>query len=276
MSMQDDFRDEQSLKQGMSSTAKVLLILGAIAGVGLLACCGGGVYFGFKAKDVFQEFAKNAISSDPAVIRQRTQEIVHIDIPEGFEPSQSLQFSMMNVAMKQVVYQRKGSGGSMLMIMETNQPMQGANTKQQREQMLRAMRQQQGQQPDQLNDELNEENSETREFTINGEKVPFEFIKGTGTDNARAFRQVVGIFRVKSATVMVMLMVPEGEYDEPAVVRMIESIQSPGAESDGSADDTDMSDDLPAGAGDEPAAEKSEPVPDRQEDEAAAPSESTP
>jgi hypothetical protein len=154
--------------------------------------------------------------------------------------------------------------------------MQGANTKQQREQMLRAMRQQQGQQPGQLNDELNEESSETREFTINGEKVPFEFIKGTGADHARAFRQVVGIFRVKAGTVMVMLMVPEGEYDEPAVVRMIESIRSPGADSDVSADDTDMSEDVPAGDGNEPAAEKSEPLPDQPEDEAAAPSDSTP
>lgn len=273
--MPDDLRDEQPQTQGMSSTAKVLLIVGSLAGLLLLACCGGGVYFGYKAKDAIQELAKNAISSDPAVIRQRTQEIVHIDIPEGFEPSHSLQFSMLNVTMKQVVYQRKGSDGSMLMIMETNQPMHGANTKQQREQMLQAMRQQQGQQQGHLNDELNEEKSETREFTINGEKVPFEFIKGTGADNARVFRQVVGVFRGKSGSVMVMLMVPEAEYDEPAVVRMIESIRMPCADSEDDADDMDMSDGASTGDGDEPAAEKSEPAPDK-EGEAAAPSESSP
>ena len=81
MSMHDDLQAEQPQKRGMSSTAKVLLVLGSIAGVCMLACCGGVAFFGFQFKDTFKAIAESS-SKDPAVVKQRTQEIVHIDIPE--------------------------------------------------------------------------------------------------------------------------------------------------------------------------------------------------
>src|SRR5262249_35057590 len=160
--------------------SKVLLILGSIAGVCLLACCGGGIFLYIKAKDAIQNFAQNFTTTDPEEIRQRTAEIMHIDIPEEFPPLRAFNFFVM----KQILYGKEASG-SMVMIMEINQQMQGAqggaNMKQQREQMLRQMRQQQqqqGQGAGNMDTEITEESSETREFTINGEKVPFEFIKG--------------------------------------------------------------------------------------------------
>src|SRR5262245_23479089 len=205
MSTQDDFRDVPTQKQGMSSTGKVLLILGSIAGVCLLACCGGGIFVYFKVKEAIpnlQNLAQNLTTSDPEEIRQRTADIVHIDIPEEFPPVRAFDFFVM----KWVLY-GKESGGPVVMIMEMGQQMQGggASLKQQREQMLRQMRQQQAQQGGNLNTEMTEESSETREFTINGEKVPFEFIKGTA--NGVPARQIAGIFAGPNGTILIMVMV---------------------------------------------------------------------
>jgi hypothetical protein len=225
MSTPDDFQEVQPQKQGMSSTAKVLLILGSIAGVCLLVCCGGLAFVGWK----FQNLAN--IATDPAVVRERTEEIIHIDIPADYVPTHAMKFDWMNVKMKQVGYRHKGSPNSMLMIMETAEPMHGATPKQQRDQIRQALRQQ-GQQPGQINDEINEQSSEIREFTINGETVPFEFIKGTAPGGGTPTRQVVGIFRGREGTVMLMLMAPESDYDDAAVVKMIESVRLPGGDSD--------------------------------------------
>jgi hypothetical protein len=259
MSTQDDFRDAPAPKQGMSSTSKVLLILGSIAGVCLLACCGGGIFLYIKAKDAIQNFAQNFTTSDPEEIRQRTAEIMHIDIPEEFPPLRAFNLFVM----KQILYGKEGSG-SMVMIMEINQQMQGgqggANMKQQREQMLRQMRQQQqqqGQGAGNMDTDITEESSETREFTINGEKVPFEFIKGRSPNGGTPVRQVVGMFAGESGTIMLMVMVPESEYHEDAIVKMIESIRLPDDSQD-SMDATDSMDSHDATtpekqpAGDEP------------------------
>ena len=213
----------------MSSTAKVLLVLGAIAGAGLLACCGGMAFVGWKFQGIAKNFAENITTSNPDEIRARTAKIVHIDIPDEFQPMQAFDL----IVMKQMIYGKKGNG-SMVMIMEINQPMQGApdaaTAKQQRQELLRQMRQQQAQQAGQMNTELAEVSSETREFEIGSEKVPFDFIKGTAANGGTPTRQVVGMFAGRQGTVMLMLMVPESDYDEEAVIKIIESIRLPGAD----------------------------------------------
>jgi hypothetical protein len=261
MSTQDDFRDERPQKQGMSSTAKVLVVLGSIAGVCLLACCGGGIFLYMKAKDAIQNFAQNFTTTNPAEIRDRTADIVHIDIPEEYPPIRAFDFFVM----KQIIYGKEqgGSPGAMVMIMHIDQPVprgQGpAAAKQQRDQILRQMREQQkGQQGGNINTDLTEQSSETREFTINGEKVPFEFIKGTAANGGTPMRQVVGVFPGRSGMVMVMVMVPESEYNEEAIVKMIESIRLPADDdtADSMEDDEAMPVERPAGVTETPAEDK--------------------
>ncbi len=213
----------------MSSTAKVLLVLGSIAGVVMLLCCGGGVYLFYKAKDMV------SMSSSAPDVKQRTDEIVQIDIPTDFVPAQAFKFTVPNVmSMKWAIYKKGASDQSILMLMEMNQAGMaakgGADAKQQRDQMLQAMRQQQGQQGGgTIKTPIHEESRESRVFTINGEKVEFDFIKGTRPVGGGAVRQVVGVFPGKEGVVMLMLLVDESEYDEAAIVKMIKSIRLPGA-----------------------------------------------
>ena len=224
MSMHDDLQAEQPQKRGMSSTAKVLLVLGSIAGVCMLACCGGVAFFGFKFKDVIKAVA-DSTSKDPAVVKQRTEEIVHIDIPEEFKPVATWGVPLGAFSMKQFIYQNASSPNSVLVIMETNQPLQpGQDPKQQREEMLQGMRQ--SQQMSSMNMDMQEESRETREFTIDGEEVPFEFIKGKA--HGVPARKVVGIFPGRQGTIMLILMVAESDYNDEKIVKMVKSIRLPG------------------------------------------------
>jgi len=222
MSMHDDLQAEQPQKRGMSSTAKVLLVLGSIAGVCLLICCGGAVFMGFKFRDTIKAVA-DATSNDPAVVKQRTQEVVEIEIPEEFKPVATWGMPLGAFSMRQFIYQPPGNPNSVLVIMETNQPLApGQDAKQQREAMQQGMRQ--GQQMGSI--DMQEESRETRQFTINGEEVPFEFIKGKA--HGVAAHKIVGIFPGKQGTVMLILMVADSDYDEEKIVNMIKSIRIPG------------------------------------------------
>lgn len=232
MSTQEDFLNEPPRKQGMSSTAKVLIVLGSIAGLGLVVCCGGLAFVGWKFQDVAKKFAANLTTNDPPEIRARTARIVHIDIPDEFPPMLAIDLMFM----KEILYGTPDKPNRpMLIIVEIDKnflgQQGGANAKQQRQEILRQMKQQ-GQQSANMNTDINEESSETREFTINGEKVPFEFIKGTAAHGGVPTRQVVGVFQGRGGMVMLMLMVPESDYDEAAVVGMLESIRLPDDESD--------------------------------------------
>lgn len=241
MSTHDSFSEEPPRKQGMGSTAKVLIILGSIFGVCLLACCGGVAFFAYRAKDVFKGIAES-MSNDPAIVRQRTGEIIHIEIPDEFVPMATFGMPMGVVSMKSVMYQRKGNPNSLLMISETNQPMPpGQDPRQHREAMLKGMRQ--GQQMGNL--DISAEKSEEREFTINGEKVPFEFIKGSA--HGVPSRKVTGIFAGRNGTVMFILVVAESEYDEDAVVKMIGSIRFPTADTSVMTDTDDGESEMPEG-----------------------------
>jgi hypothetical protein len=219
----EDFQEAQP-KKGMSSTSKVLIILGSIGGLCLLACCGGGAFLFYKAKDMV------SFSQDPATVKKSTEEIVLIDVPAEFTPAQSMKFSMMGMSMKWAIYSKGGSQDAMLMLMEMNQPGmagQGGGGKAQRDQMLQAMRQQQAQQggAGQFNTQINEQSVKTRKFKINGETVEFDFIEGTRPGGG-GVRQVVGVFPSKGGGfVMLMLIIPEEGYDEEAIVKMIKSIR---------------------------------------------------
>ena len=248
MSMHDDLQAEQPPKRGMSSTAKVLLVLGSIAGVCLLLCCGGGAFFVYKAKDMI------SMTDVPQEIKQRTEEIAHVEVVDEFKPIQAMKIAVPNVmTMKWVIYAKGEKQQSILMLMEMNKAGMavegGAGAKRQRDEMLEAMRQQQG--GGKFNTAIKEESTETRVFTINGEKVEFDFIKGTRPGAAGGVRQVVGVFSGKAGVVMFMLIVDESDYDETAVVKMIKSIRLPGQPAANISDEPDVSDE-PG----EPSAEK--------------------
>jgi hypothetical protein len=217
MSIHEDWQNPESpgpAKPGMSTTAKAMLIVGGAGMLCLLLCCGGGVLFYFRAKDAF----KNMTSSDPQEIRKRTQEIAHIEIVPGFEPTQAMDI----VFMRWVLYTKPPAGGSMLMLMELDQKMSPAGSGGDRNsELLKTMRQQN--QSGQHNTDIDIEESRSRDFTIGGKTVPFQFNKGK-TRDGKAVRQVIGSFDTPGGVALLMLTVAEEDYDEAAVDKMLQSI----------------------------------------------------
>jgi hypothetical protein len=232
-SSEPSWSESEAPQRGMSTTTKMLLIFGGIGGVLMLACCGGVAYIGVRGA----AFLQQSFSEDPVVIRQRTQDMVQIDIPDSFEPEGAFDF----IILRMVMY--RSSNQSALMLMEMNISMAGT-PQEQRDEMLRGMRQQQQKQnaPGGANAQVNKLESTTKEIEIDGKPVEFEFIKGTQQGQNRTVRQVLGVLEGKRGAVMLMLIVPEEDYDEDAVIKMLKSIrakQGGNAKADGREDDAE-------------------------------------
>jgi hypothetical protein len=198
--------------EGMSSSTKVVLIILGAGGVLALVCCGGIIWFGKSMADKVQ----NAMSSDPARIREVTASVIDITVPDVYAPKMAMDFGMMGMQMKMCAYSRAGDAGGVFIMEMTAPP--SANKDQMKQQFQQSLRQQ-GQ-----NQDVTIESTETRTFTINGEECAFEFIKGKNTQNNQDMRQVMGVIPGKSGAAFLMVFETEENWDEAAIVQMIESM----------------------------------------------------
>src|SRR5438445_1711693 len=67
----------------------------------------------------------------------------------------------------------------------------------------------------------------TKELTVLGESAEFQFLRGELLDNGKIVWKVLGTFNTSRGPVALIYTIPEDEYDEESVVRMIESIRPP-------------------------------------------------
>ncbi|MBS0265053.1 MAG: hypothetical protein JSS02_24190 [Planctomycetes bacterium] len=226
MSTHDAFSDQPVPSEQPKKKSRALLIVGTVCGVMLLVCCGGG---GFMLYSLFGKFVN--WTTDSAEVKQRSAEVVEIEIPEKLKPTYAMRLSPGPFTMKMIIY---GAGdddqeGLVIMEMDVNQP--NGDPKLMREQMLQQMRAQQGQGGGGgMNTQIVTQSKETRKFNINGEAAEFDFIKGNRPGDTAVIRQVIGSFKGRSGVVMLILVVPDSEYDEEAVIAMIKSIRVPGSD----------------------------------------------
>ena len=205
-----DYQDdapESGRKQGMSTGAKVAIILGICVGVAMLVCCGVAAYF-------MRQVTK-AMTTEPAEIAAIRDGIVsQIDVPADYGPMMGMDFTMAGQGMKMVLYGQgtEENPEKLLILMKM---MVAADA----EQMRREMEKSAGQQR-----QIVVESSETKTVTIDGQEVDFRFAKGE-LDNGTPVREVSGAFSGEGGAVMLMLIVPEEEWDERAAIDMLESIK---------------------------------------------------
>jgi hypothetical protein len=198
----------------MSKTAKVIIVVGALGSVGLALCCGGLWWFGMRAQQLVRDVMPN-ITNNPAEIRKITDSMASIDIPEPWQPVMGME---SKIAFAMVVYSPDQSPEArVLMLMQVTAS--GAN-QQQMQQQLRMQSSQQG-----MSQDITITSSETRTFTIDGQERDFLFAVGTNR-NGDAVHQVTGVFPGKNGTVMLMMVEKDDDWDEAAVVEMIESIST--------------------------------------------------
>lgn len=196
---------------GMSSGTKVLIVVASIAGVSVLLCCGGVVYIGSKFKPEIK-------INDPVAASATAAEIVTIDVPEQFRPSDSMKMNFGVMKMKMAMFKAQVGGGTVILA-EMQMPAM-PQQQDQEAQLRQSLRQQ-----NVNNRELVVRESEMREFDVRGEKVKFLFAKAEEVSTGAAFRQVTGTFPSKQGIAILQVQVEEEHYDEEAVVKMLESIE---------------------------------------------------
>jgi len=221
MSIHEDWQSPNAPKAGMSTAAKVLIVLGAFGGLSLLVCCGGAFYLFRKVQDI----AKDATADRP-------EKVVLIDPPPGFKQSQSVDMFVMRI----VGYIHENNPKSTIALVEFNKNVfPKMDPAQQRLQMRTQLQQQQGQER-----RIQVEETEKRTFTVCGKEVEFEFNVGKD-DQGTVVHEVMGVFETAHGLVLLLLIADEQQYDEAAVVKMIESIRDP-AESEDEAEEGDPAD----------------------------------
>jgi hypothetical protein len=232
MSIHEDWHDPEAPKRRMSTTARVLIIIGCIGGACALLCCGGGLFVYFRLKDAIE----NSVVLEPRLIQERTAEIAKIDIPPRFKPKRAVNALLM----RWVVYGAEPDDGSRLWLMGIDRPfVDSANPEVQKAQLLQVMQQERtasGSEPNFVAKE-----SEQREIVVRGESTKFDFAKGTAADG-KEMRQISGSFKTPGGMGLIVLLVPEESYDEAAVVKMLESIADPRPAAAPVQDDVDQDD----------------------------------
>jgi hypothetical protein len=202
---QDDGNAQAKPPRPKSSKLRVILIILGVCGLCCVLCCGVAAYMISGLIPV----------TTPEGVRKKTQEIVAIEIPDHFKPVMAMNiFGQVRIAMYQ---ESAAPDDGMLMLMGFSKNLQ---QEQNADQQMREAMSKQGQQEIQMD----EDKTETREFTIRGEKCKFVFGEGKKPNSETEFHQVYGAFPANGGGGMLMLQLSADEYDEAEIVKMIESI----------------------------------------------------
>jgi hypothetical protein len=198
----------------MSTAGKVLLILGTIGGVCALLCCGGGAFFAWKFKD--------AMTSDPAKIRERTEAMIDIKIPEPLAPDRSINVGVMqftNYAARQ-----EGDFG-ILLFGELNRSL--VQRDDMARQQLEVQMEQHMQQlaPGARAGKGVPSAHEEIPMTINGKPVKFELAEYAGSGTRPTMVKVTGFFWGKKGYVGLILECSRSLLTNDQIKEMLDSIK---------------------------------------------------
>lgn len=206
-------------KPGMSTGAKVLIVLGIVFLVLLVLCCGGLMLSGY----FMQRWASDMASDDPATIVEVTNGITQIEIPEELEPTASIDMKVPfsdQTIMVSVVYQDEETG-SVLILASMGDAFGSENQAQMRRSIDQSLRQQgMGDQEDMVI-----EQSYQKDVEIRGETATFTIAKGVGKESKTPRIQVTGVFQGRSGPVMLIFNGDADKFSEDEVVQMLDSIK---------------------------------------------------
>jgi hypothetical protein len=219
-----------------SSFTMVLGVTGIVLGLGVLFCGGVAAYVastGPSGKDAETHPAPPA--PDLENIRTTARKIADVDLPPGFEPLRNGSSPMMMV----VTFGRPDVPATELTIgrIEQSSIPTDSSPETQANRMLQMLEMGGG-----TTTILRGTNSTTtRELTVLGQPASFKTMRGAVGPNEVRVTKVIGSFRTKAARIVLSYTIPEEEYDEDAVVRMIESIRPPAGDSAPTADISESS-----------------------------------
>jgi len=210
---------------GMSPSTKLVLAILGTGGVLGIVCCGVLAWWGSRLWQDFKQTFKESIAEeldelyvdDPAQIAELTARIVDIRVPPRYAPFFGTDHTFSNVMRRQVMYVSDDQvGGLVIREMLTDDVIS-------RDEVARI-----------LSGELSEdgwvyesepESTSQRTFTINGEECVFEFRAGKDSDSGNEMRQAAGVVPSGSGLAYLVVYDTAANWDEAAIVAMIESIR---------------------------------------------------
>jgi len=254
-----EVRDPE-LSQSSSSVKPVLVAAGAVVGLLLLVCGGAAGYVALMvpprdeepvanppmaptANEHFQMMQKRfatieiPFTRDPAVVRKVAATIVDIDLPAEFEPIEAKR----NTTKRWAVFGKKSENAAVLKLagiyLEIADIIPGAPAdNEMRRQVLEMAATDTGRNDTTLKRTREKMKSAERELTVLGRSAVFEFSQGKRDSDKKPVWRIAGAFRTDTGMAALVYLVPESEFDEEAVVRMIESLR-PAPDEDADADE---------------------------------------
>jgi hypothetical protein len=224
-----DFRDANT-----SSFKVGLTVAGVVVGLAVLFCGGVAAYVAWTDKGESTEGVNGPAKKSPAAVQAIARKIVEIDIPTDFEPIDGDELPPGRKA----VFGRKVADGALLKLrcIDLSMAPPRSDPRSQKPRLLRIA--------DMGDDRTNtafaegtETTESTRELTVVGNPVVFRFLKGNLLASQKPVRKVVGAFTAGKSLVALIYTIPEEEYNEDAVVRLIASIRPPDGEGAAETDD---------------------------------------
>lgn len=218
-SPQDPYVSPQAVeKPGMSSGAKLLLILGVLFLLCALVCCGGIAIVGYQAS----AYMKDAVSTDPVTIEQRRAELLDMSVPEGFAPEVSVDVKvpMTDSRLMTIVAYQDGPDNSLVLVgvgdMLSDMPQD------QMEQEIENSLQQQGigQPAPGIEWDVSE-----KDFEIGGKPTKFVYRTAKNEDGDATQFHVTGTVDGKRGPVLVVITAEAENLSEEQIDQFIESIK---------------------------------------------------
>ena len=194
---------------------KIWLFLGLGCGFVLLLCCGVG---GFMVYQVRENFAP---VNDPAGVTAMAQGIADVEVPAGFRPATGFKFTIpfTDQSMTMVVFQAENNQGGVFLC-EFSAGFGAGNQEQFKQQMEQSLNQQ-----GHGTKQLQVLETRTIEVTIHDEPATFNIQKAKDPNDNREYVQVIGVFKGKSGTSMLMAQLPADQYTEDDAEKLVRSIK---------------------------------------------------
>ncbi len=199
----------------MSGTTKVLLGVGILASVMLVLCCGGFGVFSYWAYSL----AKNAMSTEPAVIAKRTDEILTITIPDSLPPKMSMDMPIpfAQGAFQMVYYGSPNDENGLALVQFTSEAI--AKDPNARLQFNQSMNSQFHA------EDIETVSSEPFETRVNDEPATFTIVQGKHKESSEEFWVVTGNFKGKLGPAELLFHARTADFTQEQVLDLLKSMK---------------------------------------------------
>jgi len=201
-------------KKGKNPVLIIVLILGGVAVLGTLACCGGMAMLG-----------SSVMKMSPGAVDAVTEEIVDIDVRPPWQPTMAMDMSNFGVPMRMAMYNiDQHDGQNMLMLMDMDQDPQILEQPEAFEQSMRQQVKQQSRQRNASVEKIRQVSSEPIDMQINGRPAHIKLAEAVGQQSGDEYYEVLALFMGAERPAMLYLRANQQQVTRGEVLALLRSM----------------------------------------------------